>query len=56
MKEKLKQIRTAALEQLDAVDSTEKLEQLRVKFLGKKGELTAVIAAWARCLLRKGQR
>lgn len=43
MKEKLKQIRTAALEQLDAVDSTEKLEQLRVKFLGKKGELTAVL-------------
>lgn len=43
MKEKLKQIRTAALEQLDAADSTEKLEQLRVKFLGKKGELTAVL-------------
>ena len=27
MKEKLKQIRTAALEQLDAADSTEKLER-----------------------------
>ena len=43
MKEKLKQIRTAALEQLDAADGPEKLEQLRVKFLGKKGELTAVL-------------
>ncbi len=43
MKEKLKHIRTSALEQLDAADSTEKLEQLRVKFLGKKGELTAVL-------------
>ena len=41
MKEKLKQIRVEALEQIasDAAD----LEQIKVKYLGKKGELTAVL-------------
>lgn len=43
MKEKLKQIRESAMAQLSAADSSESLEQLRVKLLGKKGELTAVL-------------
>ena len=43
MKEKLKQIRESAMAQLGAIDSSEALEQLRVKLLGKKGELTAVL-------------
>ena len=41
MKEKLKQIRTEALEQI-ASDSAD-LEQIKIKYLGKKGELTAVL-------------
>ena len=41
MKEKLAQIRAEALEQI-ASDSAD-LEQIKIKYLGKKGELTAVL-------------
>ena len=41
MKEKLQQIKTAALAEL-AADNAD-LEQIRVRYLGKKGELTAVL-------------
>ena len=41
MKEKLEQIRAAAAEQLNAVGAD--LEAIRIRFLGKKGELTAVL-------------
>ena len=40
MKELLEKIRARALEQIGAVDAN--LEELRVKYLGKKGELTAL--------------
>ena len=43
MKQQLETIRAAALEALEQVASAEELENLRVKFLGKKGELTAVL-------------
>ena len=43
MKEKLEQIKAQALEQIKASDVPEKLNEVRVKFLGKKGELTAVL-------------
>ncbi|MGN1097568.1 MAG: phenylalanine--tRNA ligase subunit alpha [Clostridia bacterium] len=43
MKEQLEKIRQAAAEALEAADSGEALEAVRVKFLGKKGELTAVL-------------
>lgn len=43
MKEQLEKIRRAAAEALDAVESGEALEAVRVRFLGKKGELTAVL-------------
>ena len=43
MKEKLKQITEEALEQIKASDVPEKLHEVRVKFLGKKGELTSVL-------------
>ncbi len=43
MKEQLQQIKQAALEALAAAQSSADLEELRVKFLGKKGELTAVL-------------
>ena len=43
MKQQLENIRLQALAALDAADSPAALEELRVKYLGKKGELTAVL-------------
>ena len=43
MKEQLELIKQNALAALDAADSPATLEELRVKILGKKGELTAVL-------------
>ncbi len=43
MKEKLQNIREEALKQIQSADVLEKLNEVRVKFLGKKGELTAVL-------------
>ncbi len=43
MKQQLETIRLQALSALDAADTPAQLEDLRVKFLGKKGELTAVL-------------
>ncbi|MDR3311366.1 MAG: phenylalanine--tRNA ligase subunit alpha [Oscillospiraceae bacterium] len=43
MKEKLTQIRTAALAEITAAQSPAELEALRVRYLGKKGELTAIL-------------
>jgi len=43
MLEKLQQIRRSAEADLKALQSIEELEELRVKYLGKKGELTRVL-------------
>ncbi|MEG2119641.1 MAG: phenylalanine--tRNA ligase subunit alpha, partial [Pseudoflavonifractor sp.] len=43
MKEQLEQIRREALAALDETKAAQDLESLRVKYLGKKGELTAVL-------------
>lgn len=43
MKDKLQQIRLAAQEELTKLQIPEELEQLKVKYLGKKGELTAIL-------------
>ena len=43
MKEKLEQIKAEALRQIEASDALEKLNDVRVNYLGKKGELTAVL-------------
>ena len=43
MKEQLEQIKQQALAALDAAGTPAALEELRVKLLGKKGELTAVL-------------
>ncbi len=43
MKEQLELIKQNALAALDAADTLAALEELRVKLLGKKGELTAVL-------------
>ena len=43
MKEKLEKIKQDALAQIEQSDALEKLNDVRVNFLGKKGELTAVL-------------
>ena len=43
MKEKLEQIRVAALDEIAQVDAMQTLEQARVKFLGRKGALTEIL-------------
>ena len=43
MKEKLEQLKNEALGDLSATDSGQALELLRVKYLGKKGEITAIL-------------
>ncbi|MBQ1281692.1 MAG: phenylalanine--tRNA ligase subunit alpha, partial [Oscillospiraceae bacterium] len=43
MKEQLEQIRLQAIEAMDAAADAAELDALRVKFLGKKGELTALL-------------
>ncbi len=43
MKQQLENIRLQALADLDAADTPAALEELRVKLLGKKGDLTAIL-------------
>ena len=43
MKEQLEKIRQEALGALESVKDAGELDALRVRFLGKKGELTAVL-------------
>lgn len=43
MKDKLQQIKDDALKQIQASDVLEKLNEVKVNFLGKKGELTSVL-------------
>ncbi len=43
MKEQLEAIRKAAEQALLGAESQQKIEELRVRFLGKKGELTAIL-------------
>jgi len=43
MKEKLQQIKTEALDALGSVGAGAELEALRVKYLGKKGEITTIL-------------
>ena len=43
MKEQMQHLRQTALEGILGVETAEQLEELRVKYLGKKGELTAIL-------------
>lgn len=43
MREKLEEIKSAASRLIEEVDAPAALEELRVKFLGKKGELTSIL-------------
>ena len=43
MQEKIEQIRNNAEEEITSVSSIAELENVRIKYLGKKGELTLVL-------------
>ncbi len=43
MKQQLEQIRATALEALERAQNEQEIDALRVRFLGKKGELTAIL-------------
>ena len=43
MKEKLEQIKISVTEALKAAEDLQALEDIRIKYMGKKGELTAVL-------------
>lgn len=43
MKEQLEQLKSLALSELTGINSEEDLQALRVRFLGKKGELTSIM-------------
>ena len=50
MKEQLAKIRAAALAAFEAAADTAALDGLRVQYLGKKGELTAVLKQMGKLL------
>lgn len=43
MRDRLEQIKNTAAQELNTADSKEQLEEIRLKYLGKKGELTSVL-------------
>ena len=43
MKDRLKQIMDEAMAQIDSSDKLDKLNEIKVSFLGKKGELTSIL-------------
>ena len=43
IQEQLKELNTAAVEAIDSTDNLDELEKLRVKYLGKKGELSQIL-------------
>ena len=43
MNEQLEKIKAEALARIEASDALEKLNDIRVAYLGKKGELTSVL-------------
>ena len=43
MKDKLEMIKHSAIASIETADTLNTLEELRVQYLGKKGELTAVL-------------
>ena len=43
MKDQLEKIKAQAMQALESVSDLKPLDELRVKYLGKKGELTAVL-------------
>ncbi len=48
MKQKLDELKTIAIEAIESAKSADELEALRVRFLGKKGELTTILKGLGR--------
>ena len=55
MRDKLHIIREEVLDRIEKADHANDLEEIRVKYLGKKGELTKILRGWGNCLLRSGR-
>ena len=53
MKEQLQNIKEQALKTIGDCVDVKQLDELRVKYLGKKGELTAILKSMVSCPLRK---
>ena len=43
MKQKLEELKASAVAAIDSAETEQDIEALRVKYLGKKGELTALL-------------
>ena len=50
MKEQLEKIKEEALKQIAASDALEKLNDIRVSYLGKKGQLTSLFKRHEGCV------
>ncbi len=48
LKEQLEKIKALAISELDSCDDTDMIESLRVRYLGKKGELTSILKQMGR--------
>lgn len=55
MKEQLLKLKEAALEEIQAVSAMDELDSIKVKYSGKKGELTKLLKVWVNYLLKKDQ-
>ena len=57
MKQQLEQIKAAALSAIAEAQTSADCESIRVKYLGKKGELTAILTPHygSACQYRKGR-
>ncbi len=55
MESRLKQIREEAMKQIEASDALDKLNDIRVNYLGKKGELTSLLKSMKDMAAEEGQ-
>ena len=56
MQDQLKAIREHVIEELKSVQDSNALEQLRVRVLGKKGELTAILRGMGKVPAKSSNR
>ena len=55
MQEKLLAIKEAAFNEISAAENSGALEEIRVKYLGKKGELTTILRGMGSFIQKKDQ-
>lgn len=56
MQQRLKEILERALKEIRECREVAQLEKSRVKYLGKKGELTVFLGGWGICPRKNGRR